>query len=83
MPAKLCANRAEKPGLIRWMLWLQEFDLEIRDRSGAQNLVADHLSRIERVSDADSPIRDDFPDDHLYPFMYFFFLLRSSFMNMA
>ena len=25
-----------KPRLIRWMLWLQEFDLEIRDRSGAQ-----------------------------------------------
>jgi len=48
------------------MLWHQEFDLEIRDRSGAQNLVADHLSRIERVSDEDSPIRDDFPDDHLY-----------------
>ena len=42
-----------KPRLIRWMLWFQEFDLEIRDRSGAQNVVADHLSRIERVSDAD------------------------------
>ena len=55
-----------KPRLIQWMLWLQEFDLEIRDRSGAQNLVADHLSRIERVFDEDSPIRDDFPDDHLY-----------------
>ena len=41
------------------MLWLQEFDLEIRDRSGAQNLVADHLSRIESVSE-DTPIRDDF-----------------------
>jgi len=39
--------------------------LEIRDRSGAQNLVVDHLSRIERVSE-DSPIRDDFSDDHLY-----------------
>ena len=37
----------------------------IHDRSGAQNLMADHLSRIERVSE-DSPIRDDFPDDHLY-----------------
>jgi len=47
------------------MLWLQEFDLEIRDRSGAQNLVADHLSRIERASE-DSPIQDDFLDDHLY-----------------
>jgi len=48
------------------MLWLQEFDLEICDRSGAQNLIADHLSRIEHVSDEDSPIRDDFPDHHLY-----------------
>ena len=27
--------------------------------------MADHLSRIECVSE-DSPIRDDFPDDHLY-----------------
>nr|KYP31447.1 Retrovirus-related Pol polyprotein from transposon opus [Cajanus cajan] len=41
-----------KPRLIRWMLWLQEFDLDIRDRSRAQNLVADHLSRIERVEDS-------------------------------
>ena len=40
--------------------------MEIRDRSGAQNLVFDHLSRIERVFDEDSPIQDDFPDDHLY-----------------
>ena len=48
------------------MLWLQEFDLEIRDRSGAQNLVADHLSRIEHVSDENSPMRDEFPGDHLY-----------------
>ena len=40
--------------------------MEISDRSGAQNLVVDHLSRIERVSDEDSPIRDDFPDDNLY-----------------
>ena len=47
------------------MLLLQDFDLEIRDRSSAQNLVADHLSRIERASE-DSPIRDDFSDDHLY-----------------
>jgi len=47
------------------MLWLQEFDLEIRDRSGAQNLVADHLSRIERSTDNVSPIWDDFSDESL------------------
>ena len=51
--------------LNRWMLWLQEFDLEICDKSEAQNLVADHLSRIERFVDDALPIRDDFPDESL------------------
>jgi len=51
--------------LIRWMLWLQEFDLEIRDRSGAQNLVVDHLSRIKRSTDDASSIWDNFPDESL------------------
>ncbi|RDY11991.1 Retrovirus-related Pol polyprotein, partial [Mucuna pruriens] len=37
-----------KPRLIWWMLLLQEFDNEIRDKRGAENLVVDHLSRIER-----------------------------------
>jgi len=32
---------------------------------GAQNLVADHLSRIQRSIDDASPIRDDFPDESL------------------
>jgi len=39
--------------------------LEIRDRNGTQNLVADHLSRIERSIDNASPIRDDFPNESL------------------
>jgi len=33
--------------LIRWMLLLQDFDIEIREMSGAKNVVADHLSSIE------------------------------------
>ena len=61
----LMKKAKSKPRLIRWMLWLQEFDLEIRDRSRAQNLVTDHLSRIERSTDDVSPIRDDFPDESL------------------
>ncbi|GAU43740.1 hypothetical protein TSUD_365890 [Trifolium subterraneum] len=53
-----------KPRLIRWMLLLQEFDVDIKDISGAENLVAHHFSRIERDGDT-SPIQDDFPDEQL------------------
>ncbi|XP_057799390.1 uncharacterized protein LOC131015119 [Salvia miltiorrhiza] len=41
-----------------------EFDLEIKDKKGAENLVADHLSRLQTVSDG-MPIPDDFPDEQL------------------
>ncbi|XP_057758381.1 uncharacterized protein LOC130979046 [Arachis stenosperma] len=47
------------------MLLLQEFDLEIKDRSGNQNLVADHLSRLEHIKDDSIPINDNFPFDSL------------------
>ncbi|RDX64531.1 Retrovirus-related Pol polyprotein from transposon 17.6, partial [Mucuna pruriens] len=53
-----------KPRLIRWMLLLQEFNIEIRDKKGAENSVVDHLSRIEREEDL-MPIKDQFPDEQL------------------
>nr|GFB85774.1 reverse transcriptase domain-containing protein [Tanacetum cinerariifolium] len=36
-----------KPRLLRWVLLLQEFNITILDKKGSENLVADHLSRLE------------------------------------
>ncbi|CAM8953630.1 unnamed protein product [Rhodiola kirilowii] len=44
----LMKKKEAKPRLIRWILLLQEFDVEIRDKKGIDNTVADHLSRIVR-----------------------------------
>ncbi|GKC78997.1 reverse transcriptase domain-containing protein [Tanacetum coccineum] len=40
----LLAKQDAKPRLLRWILLLQEFDVIIRDKKGAENLAADHLS---------------------------------------
>ncbi|RDX98632.1 Retrovirus-related Pol polyprotein from transposon 17.6, partial [Mucuna pruriens] len=53
-----------KSRFIQWMLLLQEFNIEIKDKKGVENSLADHLSRIEREDDP-MPIRDEFLDEQL------------------
>ena len=47
----LLTKKDAKPRLLRWILLLQEFDLEIKDKMGVKNGVADHLSRMKIEDD--------------------------------
>ena len=46
----LMAKKEAKPRLISWVLSLQKFDLEMKDKKGCDNVIADHLSRVEKTT---------------------------------
>ncbi|RVW31941.1 Transposon Ty3-G Gag-Pol polyprotein [Vitis vinifera] len=63
---ELLAMQDAKARLIRWILLLQEFDLQIKDKKGVENVVADHLSRLVIAHNSHPlPINDDFPEESL------------------
>jgi hypothetical protein len=62
----LLSKKDAKPCLIRWILQLQEFDLEIKDRKRVENSIADHLSRMQFENPQELPIDDSLRDNMLY-----------------
>ncbi|XP_022849792.1 uncharacterized protein LOC111371857 [Olea europaea var. sylvestris] len=63
----LMTKKDANPRLIHWILLLQEFDIEIKDKKGSENVVADHLSRLERDEPEMSvEINEIFPDDQIF-----------------
>jgi hypothetical protein len=61
----LLAKKDAKPRLIRWILLLLEFDLEIRDKKGVENSLADHLSCLQFEQSVELLINDYMRDDTL------------------
>ena len=64
----LMAKKEAKLRLIRWVLMLQEFDIEIKDKKGSDNVIANHLSRLEMTTgnEKGTEIAENFLDEKLF-----------------
>ena len=63
----LLTKQNAKARLIRWVLLLQEFNLQIKDNKGVENVVVvDHLSRLTIAHNTHNPpINDEFLEESL------------------
>ncbi|KAL6342928.1 hypothetical protein AAG906_016948 [Vitis piasezkii] len=71
---ELLAVQDAKARLIRWILLLQEFNLQIKDKKGVENVVADHLSSDGEIPSEWNAQKHFFAKIHAYyweePFLF-------------
>ena len=62
----LLSKKDAKPRLVQWILLVQKFDCEFRDKKGSENLMTDHLSRIVCSRESESQISECFLNEQLF-----------------